>query len=117
MDWKKFYEDLDEQRRLTAEAQQKIEEFRQRSEELRQRSEELRKRSEELALISAENARRQEERRLENEARRLEMERELEDVRQKGAEFDKVIAHLKKIDEAREAQLFQSYYGRIKREV
>lgn len=110
MDWKKFYEDLDEQRRLTAEAQQKIEEFRQRNEELRQRSEELRKRSEELALISAENARRQEE-------RRLEMERELEDVRQKRAEFDKVIAHLKKIDEAREAQLFQSYYGRIKREV
>lgn len=74
-------------------------------------------RSEELAQILEENARRQEERRLENEARRLEMERELEDVRQKRAEFDKVIAHLKKIDEAIEAQLFQSYYGRIKREV
>ena len=51
----------------------------------------VQQRSEELAQILEENARRQEERRLENEARRLEMERELEDVRQKRAEFDKVI--------------------------
>lgn len=58
-----------------------------------------------------------EERRLENEARQLELDHRSEEIDRSIAERDKVIAYLKQIDEARDAIEFQSYYGRIKREV